>query len=49
MGGIECGKWGWVGQGRVMGEDGDNCNGTTIQKFKNEGCVHVPIIASIGM
>ena len=27
----ECGRWGWVG-GRVMGENGDNCNCTTIKK-----------------
>ena len=22
----ECGRWGWVEQGRVMGQNGDNCN-----------------------
>ena len=22
----ECGRWGWLGQGKVMGENGDNCN-----------------------
>ena len=25
---IECRRWGWVGQGRVMGENGDNFNCT---------------------
>ena len=25
------GGGGWVGQGRVMEENGDNCNGTTIK------------------
>ena len=28
---IECDRWRWVGQGRVMWGNGDNCNGTIIQ------------------
>ena len=30
---IECGRWGQIGQGRVVvGGNGDNCNCTTIKK-----------------
>ena len=23
---VECGRWGWIEQERVMGDNGDNCN-----------------------
>ena len=26
QGRIECGRWGWLGKGRVIGKNGDNCN-----------------------
>ena len=32
--GTECGRRGWAGQGRAMGENGDNCNRTTMRKLK---------------
>ena len=32
---IECGRWGWVRPGTVMGVNGDNCNCTTIKKGEN--------------
>ena len=32
----ECGRWQWVGQGRVMGWNGDNYNWTTIKKKGKE-------------
>ena len=34
VGRIECGMWGWVGWGRVMGKSWDNCNCMTIKKSK---------------
>ena len=34
-GGIRRGRWGWLGLGRVVGGDGDNCLCTTIKIIIN--------------
>ena len=37
---IECGRWGWVGWGRVMGENEDNCN-SIINKYILKKSIHM--------